>query len=142
VRSGCNPKGQRLSLNTADGYCSSVKVFFTNKFRNEEPIPAFQKTQWAKLREKLKGLYRESNQAKGKLNETKEVSSTCQDRESLSIACIWMGTPEFAEFWHLLNTSYHCLGRGNEVSLIKSDGVIPLEVNKHAYRYDIVAVQL
>ena len=68
ARSGCNPEGQRLSLNTVDGWCSSVQVFFTNKFRNEEPIPVFQKTQWAKLREKLKRLQREFNRAKGKPN--------------------------------------------------------------------------
>jgi len=53
ARSGCNPKGQCVSLNTVDGHYSSVKVFFTDKFRNEEPVPVFQKMQWTKLREKL-----------------------------------------------------------------------------------------
>ena len=55
---------------------------------------------------------------------------------------VFMGTPEFAEFWHLLNTSYHCLGRGSEVSLIKLDGVIPLEVNELTCRCHILAIQL
>ncbi|KAG7373441.1 hypothetical protein IV203_034165 [Nitzschia inconspicua] len=45
ARSGCNPKGQRISPNTADGYLSSTKAFFVNKFRIEPAIPVFQKTQ-------------------------------------------------------------------------------------------------
>ncbi|KAG7356502.1 hypothetical protein IV203_001188 [Nitzschia inconspicua] len=98
--------------------------------------------QWAKLREKLEGLYREFNRSKGKPTETEDVSSTRQDREAISTACIWIGSPEFAEFWHLCNTSYHCSGRGSEVSLIKTDGIIPLEVNELVYNYHVLAVQL
>ncbi|KAG7338880.1 hypothetical protein IV203_028845 [Nitzschia inconspicua] len=59
-------------------------------------------------------------------NDTKEVSSTRQDREAMSAACIWLGSPGFAEFCHLSNTSCHCSGRRSEVSLIKSDGMIPM----------------
>ena len=44
AKSGCNPKGQHISIKTADGYCSSVKVYFTNKFRTETEILVFQKT--------------------------------------------------------------------------------------------------
>jgi hypothetical protein len=40
-----NPKGRRLAFQSATGYCSSVKVFFTDKFRNETPIPVFQPEQ-------------------------------------------------------------------------------------------------
>jgi hypothetical protein len=142
AKSGCNPKGQCLSRTTADGYCSSVKAFFTNKFRTESDIPVFQKMQWGKLRVKLKGLYRESNRSKGKPTKTEDVSSTCQDREAMATACIWIGSPEFAEFWHLQNTSYHCSGRGSEVSLTKSDGITTFEKNELVYRYNVLAVQL
>ena len=142
AKAACNPKGERLSCGTADGYSSSVKMFFTNKFRNDDPIPVFQKMQWAKLREKLKGLYRESNRATGNSNETEDVSSTRQDRESLATACIWLGTPEFAEFWHLQNTSFHCAGRGSEVSLIKSEGVTAVEVNELVYQFHVLAAEL
>lgn len=53
-----------------------------------------------------------------------------------------MGTPEIAEFWHLSNTSFHCTGRGGEVSLIKADGVIPHEVNELTRRHNVMAVEL
>ena len=48
-----SPKGQRLAYQSATGYCSSIKVYFTNKFRNETPIPVFQPEQWKKLRDNL-----------------------------------------------------------------------------------------
>ena len=60
----------------------------------------------------------------------------------MATACVWLGTPEFAEWWHLLNTSYHCSGRGGEVSLIKADGVTPLEINELVYKYHTLAVNL
>ena len=86
-------------------------------------------------------MFRESNRASGKVD-TEDVSSTRRDREAIAKACIWMGTPEFCEFWHLCNISFHCCGRGSETSLIKSDGVITTERVESMYRYDILAVQL
>ena len=44
-----NPKGRRLAYQSATQYCSSIKVFFANKFRNEPDIPVFQPMQWKKL---------------------------------------------------------------------------------------------
>ena len=44
-----DPKGRRLSYQSATQYCSSVKVYFTNKFRNKPAIPVFQPKQWKKL---------------------------------------------------------------------------------------------
>lgn len=70
AKSGCNLKGNRLSESTADGYCSSARGFFENKFRAETPIPVFQPMQWKKLRGKLKGLYREHKRAIGKPTRT------------------------------------------------------------------------
>jgi hypothetical protein len=119
-----------------------VKNFFTEtKFRNDPAIPVFQKAPFKKLTDKLTGMFRESNRAVGKV-ETEDVSSTRRDREAIATACLWMNSPEFAEFWHLSNSSYHCCGRGSETSLIKADGVVSLEINEMVYRYDILAVQL
>jgi hypothetical protein len=52
-----NPKGRRLSYQSATRYCSSVKVYFTNKLRNKPAIPVFQPKQWKKLQDKLCGKY-------------------------------------------------------------------------------------
>jgi hypothetical protein len=60
----------------------------------------------------------------------------------MASASLWIGSPEFAEFWHLCNTSYHCLGRGSEVSLIKADDVTATEANELVYRYNVLAVHL
>jgi hypothetical protein len=53
---------------------------------------------------KLRGKYREANRASGKpaVNGWQHVA---------------------LEFWHLLNTTYHCSGRGLEVSLGKPEDI-------------------
>lgn len=140
ARQGCNPQGDRIAQSTAEGYCASVKGFFTTKFRLETPIPVFQPEQWRQLRNKLKGFFRESN--RGKNVEGGHASSNRKDRENLSRACIWQGTPEFAEFWHLLNTSHHCAGRGSEVSLITATGTKVIEVEEDFGRYEVIAVDV
>ena len=122
ARAACNPRGPRIKKSGADGQNSAMKTYFTTKFRNEPPIPIFEKQSWKKLRQKLLGMFRESNRAEGK-HEMQKVSSTRQDREAIATACIWKGTPEFAELLHLSNSCFHCVGRGSEVSLIKSEGV-------------------
>jgi hypothetical protein len=134
----CNPKGRRLAFLSAQQYCSSVKVFFINKFRNETPIPVFQTDQWKKLNLNLRGKYREGCRASGKRMTEGKISSTREDREAMATGYIWLGTAESAEFWHLLNTSYHCSGRGSEVSLITPEGTTVVEVNEDVYQYSIL----
>lgn len=63
---GCDPTADRLKRGSAAQYCSAVKGFFTNKFRNEPDITVFQDNQWKKLMTKLKGKYREANRVSGK----------------------------------------------------------------------------
>ena len=77
-----------------------------------------------------------------KTTEKVKTPSTRKDREAMSTACVWLGTPEFAEFWHLLNTSCHCSGRGSEASLITSRGTKTVEVNKFTYDYEVLAVDI
>lgn len=45
------------------------------------------------------------NRASGKPMTEGKASSTREDREVMATGCIWLGTAESAEFWHLLNTS-------------------------------------
>jgi len=137
----CKPNAPSIAR-SATGYSSSVKVFFTDKFRDEIPIPIFQKPHWGNLQQKIKGFTRESTRADGKATVTKDVSSTRQDREAVAMACIWLGTPEMAEFWHLSNQSFHCAGRGSEVSKIRTDGVLTQEKSELLYRYDVLVVEL
>ncbi|CAB9500266.1 expressed unknown protein [Seminavis robusta] len=129
-----------LAKSSAEQYCSGMKVFFVHKFRNENDIPVFQRDKWRELLDKLRGFYRESNRAAGTRSTGGKASSTRQDREAMATACIWLKTPQYAEFWHLLNTSYHCSGRGSEVSLIKPTDTTTVEVNEFTYSYNVLSV--
>ena len=110
ARIKCDPSGNCLAHQSATQCCSSVKVFFTSGFRHETPIPVFQADEWKKLREKLRGLHREGSRASGERMAEGEAASTREDHEAMATGCVWLGTAEAAEFWHLLNTSRHCSG--------------------------------
>ncbi|CAB9513877.1 expressed unknown protein [Seminavis robusta] len=127
----------KLAASTSEQYCSGVKTYFVDKFRTETPIPTFQQGLWKQLLQKLRAFYRESNRATGKRTEEK-ATSTRRDREALATACIWLKTPQYAEFWHLLNASYHCCGRGSEVSLIKARDTQTTDVNELTYNYEVI----
>lgn len=137
ARIGCDPEAERLKRGTAAQHCSSVKGFFTNKFRNEPEIPVFQEKQWSKLMTKLRGKYREANRASGKAAVEGNESSTREDREWLATGCIWDGSVETAEFCHLLKTTYHCSGRCSEVSLVNPEDIKAVEVSESVTTHNI-----
>ena len=56
----------------------------------------------------------------------------------MATGCIWQGTAETAEFWHILNASFHLSGRGSEVSLVKPEGLSSVEVNEDVYQYEVL----
>eukprot|EP00934_Nitzschia_sp_Nitz4_P005655 Nitzschia sp. Nitz4//scaffold151_size53849//51193//51936//NITZ4_006733-RA/size53849-processed-gene-0.66-mRNA-1//1//CDS//3329537174//5645//frame0 len=135
ANAGCKPNGARIGQATAEGYCSSCKVYFEDRFRTKPELPVFQEKQWKKLREKLKSFF-------PKRVTQGAAPSTRQDREALATACIWSGSPEFAEFWHLLNATYHCSGRGSETALVKADDAKVVDVNESLYSYEVLAVDI
>ena len=88
---GHNPGSKRLSKGSADQYTSSVKTYIEDRFRNDPPIPVLQKPQWSKLKEKLRGKYREQCRASNTRMVESIESSTREDRECLATGCIWDG---------------------------------------------------
>jgi hypothetical protein len=136
ARAACNPKGARIGQATAEGYCSSVKVYLEDKFRTKPALPVFRDKQWRQLRDKLKTFFPQRDTTQG------AVPSTRQDREAIATACVWIGSPEFAEFWHFLNATHHCSGRGTESALVKAEGVKAVDVNEALYSYETLAVDI
>jgi len=135
AKARCKSTGARMGQAAAEGHCSSVKVHLENKFRTKPELPVFRDKQWKKLREKLKAYFpKRSTQG--------AAPSTRQDREALATACIWLGTPEFTEFWLLLHATYHCFGRGSETSLMKPEDTKTADVNESLHSYNVLAVQL
>lgn len=91
---------------------------------------------------KLRGKYCKANRASGKPAIEGNESSTHEDREWLATGCIWDGTGETAEFGHLLNATYHCSGRGSEVSLGKPEDIRAMEVDEGIHQYHILQAEV
>lgn len=68
--------------------------------------------------------------------------SAHEDRECLAISCVWDGSAASAEFWHLLNASYHCAGRGSEVSLASPKDYLVKDVNKCVCEHQVLCLEL
>jgi hypothetical protein len=138
-----DPEKGRVSYETATGYASSVKVYFTNKFRHIGPeFNVFGTTKWRVLRNKLLSQFKESTKCTGKALVNGHESSEDSDRNAIAIGCYWLGTVEAAEFLHLNNTMMQCSGRGTEVSLLKKTSIKASDVNELCYSYKIIKIDL
>jgi hypothetical protein len=124
-----NPVNGRISYSSATGYASSVKTYFTMKFRGQQDsVPVFQRDVWRTYRLQLLKCFEEEVRKTGKAIAGSHLASTDMDRIGIAKACIWFNTPPMAEFWHLNNTSFQCSGRGSEVSHIRKCSVTTLSV--------------
>ena len=138
----CKPDGKRLSKGSADQYTSEVKNYFCEKFDVDPDIPVFNGQQWTILKRRLQGKFREHHRATNTRMVESIEGSTREDREYLATGCIWDGTVESAEFFHLLNASYHCSARGSEVSLVSPEDMTSVEVNEDLYEYEVLYLDL
>jgi len=90
-------RSDRVKRGSAAQRCSSIRGFFNNKFRNEQPIPVLHDDkQWSKLMTKPRGKHREANRAAGKTAVQGNESSAREDREWPATGCSWDGTTETA----------------------------------------------
>lgn len=133
----------RIAYSTASGYASSIKSYYTLKFRTfSEGIPAFRKDIWRKFRHHLLTCYEEEVRRSGQFLTGSHVASTEADRIGLAKACFWLNTPSLAEYLHLNNSMYQFSGRGSEVSLIKIEHISPHDIYEFTNKYTIFQAYL
>jgi hypothetical protein len=122
-------KGQ-IEYESATGYASRVKAYYTHQFRHCGPeLAVFSSTKWRVLRNKLLVHFTEVKRTTGKALVNGHEASEDSDRGAIAIGCYWLGTPEAAEFLHLNNTMFMLSGRGTEVSLLTKDCLKASDVN-------------
>ena len=143
ARCYCDPDKERISYNSASGYASSVKSYFSNKFRTRvNEIPVFQTERWKALRVKLLARYEDDNRNSGKSLVNPHEASNRTDREAIATGCIWLNSPQGAEFWHINVTMTQYSGRGSEVALDRRSKMGTTEVSELHYRYNILQSKL
>jgi hypothetical protein len=137
-----DPDKGRISYETATGYASSVKVYFTHSFRHCPELTVFGSTKWRELRNKLLAQFKEETKTTGKALVNGHEASEDSDRDAIAIGCYWLGTVEAAEFLHLNNTMMQCSGRSTEVSLLTKECIKASDVNELCYSYKILKFDL
>lgn len=108
----------------------------------ELDVPVFNGQQWSMLKRHPQGRFREHHRATNTRMVESIEGTTREDRECLATGCIWDGTVESAEFFHLLNASYHCSARGNEVSLISPEDMTSVEANEDLCECEVLCLDL
>ena len=113
---GCKPNAAKLSLNTATGYFSSVKMFFVKKFPDKDMPQCFQKSKWNIYTSGIsRVIVDRCKQDKTPLVNPHEAASE-EDCCHVGVLCTWHGSLEMIEFWHFCNGMAHLAARGNEVA--------------------------
>jgi hypothetical protein len=107
-----NPMNGLISLNSAVGYISSVKMYFLNKYRDKAEPPVFSSTQWKRILAAITSEAVERCKKTGAHLVTPRETATDDDIVCLATLCAWDGTPTTAEFLHFNNTMAQLAGRG------------------------------
>lgn len=111
-----NPNKGFLKYESATGYASSVKAYFTNKFREHACPPALQDTSWKPMRQDLRKEFLKRVRVDGKALSDPRDPSTPKDRDTTATLCVWEGSTEAAEFFGINTTMFYAAGRGSEVA--------------------------
>jgi hypothetical protein len=107
-----NPKNALISLNSAVGYISSVKMYYLNKYRDKAEPPVFASTQWKRILAAITSEAVERCKKTGAHLVTPRETATDDDIVCLATLCAWDGTPTTAEFLHFNNAMAQLAGRG------------------------------
>ena len=133
----------RISQASADGYTSSLKVFYEKKFR-EIPvdISVFHGTQWSHLKRQLNAAFAEEARQTGSKLTDPHKASTEEDRRAIAVGSVWANNASGAEFFHVNNSMHHESGRCSEVSLNRWDRLTAVSVEELNYSYKTLQIDL
>ena len=134
----CKKGGVSISHETGTGYASAIKAYFDNKFRSFSEIPVFRPSNWSKLRRKLQAAFVERHKLSKTRMSNPHKASTDEDRISIAIGCVYMNDPLSAEFLHLNNTMFQCVGRGSEVASIQVADLSTVHCNEFSSDFHVV----
>lgn len=110
-------RGQQshLSLNSAMGYFSSVKSFYSECYvvRNNKTTPkVFTNPAWQSLNRKLSAQITERHKRTGKPLVQPKIAANTDDWKALASICVWHGSTELLEFWPVFVCLTHMAARG------------------------------
>jgi hypothetical protein len=106
--------GDRISMGSATGYASAVKVYLCNLHRDRTPPPTLAKENWSSLLREMSSMLVQRHRKEGTQMVKPHDSSTAEDRKGMALLCVWKGDITSAEFLFLDSCMYHCAGRGSE----------------------------
>jgi len=108
--------GQHLALSTAQGYFSSVKMYFIRKFSTRDIPSVFVKEKWSIFTSAISRKIVDRCKRTGEALVTPHEAATSEDCCHIGELCSWAGTLQQIEFWHFCNGMTHLAARGHEIA--------------------------
>ena len=114
-----------IAVGSACNYLSDIKMWIleTNSHMRESEFTIFDASRWRQLRKDMFKVMAQRHRKLGTPLVNGHKPITDSDRKSMALACIWMGTPDAAEFFHLNNSTFHMAGRGSECAMSKHSDI-------------------
>ena len=133
-----------LSYQAAANYLSDVKIWILTKNPHlaSSEIPVMDPSRWKAHRKQMLGNIILRCRADGTRVHNGHTPASRQDRKAMALACVWLGTPEGAEFYHLNTSTYHFAGRGSECSLVLKKDTSTRQVTEGHKEYETLHVFL
>ena len=121
-------KGEKILMNSADRYCSVIKIAILIKLRkqNKKNDNLTHPLSMKSIRDGIIAAF--TNRAFNEQTETSNPYAISEEHDIMSMCflCIWMGNSTFASFFLLILTLVHLAGRCMEVArlLFKSISMV------------------
>ena len=133
-----------ISHNAASNYLSDVKMWILrqNTHITSGDIPILDPARWKSSRQNMLCHIVVRCRNDGSRVSNGHLPATQQDRKAMALACVWLGTKEGAEFFHLNTSTYHFAGRGSECSLVLKKDTTTRPVSEGNKEYDNLHVFL
>ena len=113
-----NPQNGLLDYESATGYLSSFKSYFTLKYKCLDCIKPFDDKMWSRYRSKLRMFKVAQAVANNKLLSCPKKAANDDDRWSMFGMCVWGNTTSGALFLALMSILFQVGGRVSEGSTV------------------------
>jgi hypothetical protein len=118
-----DPRKGLLSLNSAQGYLSAIKMHYVNKYREFREPSVFSKEHWSRIKAGVNSEFVERSKRTGKELVQSREGATDDDIIAMHSLCAWNAEQWSAEFMHFNNSMINLAGRGSEIAHTRHEHV-------------------
>ena len=128
-----------ISCASACAYLSSTRMSLIKQLCKDKILPpCFQEKKWETFHKSVVSTHVERCKQNGTRLVRHKAMATDEDLGGLGCLCLWDGSAEAAEFWHVITAGTHESGRITEVSYTKKENLSLISCNEHGAPFKVI----